>query len=228
MSGALRVLIVDDDPMVAGINRKYTEKVGPFQVVGLATSGEEAVAAMREKRPDLVLLDVYLPRGNGLEVLRTVRAANIGVDVILITAAQDVASVEQALRYGAVDYIIKPFDFERLARTLTAYYDRRRQLAEHQKLGQSEIDRLVQGSSPHPSGALASLPKGIDPYTLEQVRVYLNQNRGTYSAQEVAAGLGLSRITVRRYLEYLAAAGEAEVELEYATVGRPLKRYRRA
>jgi two-component system response regulator DctR len=226
MNEVVRVLIVEDDPMVAGINRKYTEKAGRFQVIGLAASGEEAVAAVREKRPDLVLLDVYLPRGNGLEVLKAIRAANIAADVILITAAQDVATVEEALRYGAVDYIIKPFDFERLARTLSAYCERRRRLAEHQKLAQAEIDRLVQGAAV--TAAPTGLPKGIDPYTLEQVRDYLAQNAHGYSAQEAAAGLGLSRITARRYLEFLAAAGEVEVELEYAAVGRPVKRYRKA
>jgi two-component system response regulator DctR len=225
MSEAMRVLIVEDDSMVAEINKRYTEKTGGFQVVGVAASGEEAVEAVRSLRPDLVLLDVYLPRGNGLEVLRSIRAADIAADVILITAAQDAASVEQALRYGAVDYIIKPFDFQRLAGTLNAYRERRRRLTDHERLGQAEIDRLVKGVPA--GGGEPDLPKGLDPYTLDQVRNYLSTRDGALSAQEVAAALGLSRVTVRRYLEYLVDAKEATAELEYVPVGRPVKRYRR-
>ncbi|MDK2784883.1 MAG: two-component system, CitB family, response regulator [Bacillota bacterium] len=224
MSEVIRVLIVEDDSMVAEINKRYTEKTGGFWVVGVATTGEEAVEAVRSLNPDLVLLDVYLPRGNGLEVLRSIRAADIAADVILITAAQDAVSVEQALRYGAVDYIIKPFDFHRLAGTLNAYRERRRRLAERERLGQAEIDRLVKGV---PAGvADPVLPKGLDRYTLDQVQNYLCTRGGALSAQEVAAALGLSRVTVRRYLEYLVEAGEATAELEYVPVGRPVKRYR--
>lgn len=226
MSEAIRVLIVEDDSMVAEINKRYTEKTGGFQVVGVATTGEEAVEAVRSLKPDLVLLDVYLPRGNGLEVLRTIRATDIAADVILITAAQDAASVEQALRYGAVDYIIKPFDFQRLAGTLNAYRERRRRLAEGERLGQAEIDRLVKGVPA--GGGEFDLPKGLDRYTLDQVQNYLSTRDGALSAQEVAAALGLSRVTVRRYLEYLVEAGKATAELEYVPVGRPVKRYRNA
>lgn len=226
MSEAIRVLIVEDDSMVAEINKRYTEKTGGFQVVGVATTGEEAVEAVRSLNPHLVLLDVYLPRGNGLEVLRTIRTADIAADVILITAAQDAASVEQALRYGAVDYIIKPFDFQRLAGTLNAYRERHRRLAEGERLGQTEIDRLVKGVPA--GGGEFGLPKGLDRYTLDQVQNCLSTRGGAVSAQEVAAALGLSRVTVRRYLEYLVEAGKATAELEYVPVGRPVKRYRSA
>ncbi|NLY49826.1 MAG: response regulator [Firmicutes bacterium] len=223
MRDFLRVLIVEDDPMVANVNKRYVERAGPFQVVGMVASGEGAIRAVQDKQPDLVLLDVYLPRGNGLEVLESIRRTNVAVDVILITAAQDVDTVEQALRYGAVDYIIKPFDFARLAVALSAYRERRKRLAVRDELAQPEIDRLVMGMGA--DAVLPALPKGLDPYTLEQVRCYLQPGEA-FSAQEVATGLDLSRITARRYLEYLVMCGEALVELDHVSVGRPVKRYR--
>jgi two-component system CitB family response regulator len=202
MSG-LRTLVVDDDFMVAKVHRGYTERVPGFEVDGVAHSGADALAAVDRFRPDLVVLDIYLPDMSGLDVLRELRQRQTAVDVIMVTAARDVASVRGAMQGGALYYIVKPFDFARFREALEAYR------------------RLVMRATPTPM-----LPKGLNRPTLEMVVRYLEQQPQAASAQEVAHGTGVSRGTARRYLEFLEAQGRTAMELRYGAAGRPEHRYR--
>jgi response regulator of citrate/malate metabolism len=224
MSG-VRTLIVDDDFMVANVHRGYTERLPGFEVVGVAHSGAEALAGVERLRPDLVVLDIYLPDMSGLAVLQELRRRQAPVDVIMVTADRDVASVRAAMHGGALHYIVKPFDFARYRETLEGYrrlLERRSTLA---AVEQSDVDRLYAAVRVAPE---TELPKGLNRPTLELVLRYLGQRPDSASALDVAQGTGLSRGTARRYLEFLEAQGRTTMELRYGAAGRPEHRYRLA
>jgi two-component system CitB family response regulator len=220
---SLRTLIVDDDFMVANVHRGYSERVPGFQVVGVAHSGAEALAAVERLRPDLVVLDIYLPDMSGLDVLRELRQRQAPVDVLMVTADRDVASVRAAMQGGALHYIVKPFDFARFREALEAY----RRLLERgsglEAVEQADVDRMYAAMRATPA---PTLPKGLNRPTLDLVVKYLGQQPEAASAQDVALGTGVSRGTARRYLEFLELQGRTTLELRYGAAGRPEHRYR--
>ncbi len=227
---AVRVYIVEDDPMVASINKRFTEKVVPFKVVGTSSTEQDAIGQIKVLEPDLVLLDIYLPQGNGLDLLQKIRQQNIPTDVILVTAAKDTSTIHQTLRFGAVDYLIKPFDFERLQQALRNYLKLRQLMAKNLDLSQNELDKLnalgdLNLDSSNPNGSTSFLPKGVHQLTLDQIISFLIKQNKPLSCQHIASALAMSKITVWRYLEYLLEKGKVKVELEYGTIGRPTKRY---
>ncbi|MFC4562114.1 response regulator [Nocardiopsis mangrovi] len=228
--GAIRVLIVDDDFMVAQVHRRLVERVPGFTVVGEARTGAEALRSAAELRPDLLLLDVYLPDLSGIEVLRRLRrGGGPDVDALIITAARDVATVRQALHGGAVHYIIKPFDAETLRSRLDGYREMRRVLDDGAPR-QADVDRLFGGGAPGAPAATAPqvgghMPKGLTPESAGLVERELRR-AGEASASECAELTGLSRVSARRYLEFFVQEGKAEVRLRYGTAGRPERRYR--
>lgn len=221
----IRVLIVDDDFMVARLHRKVVERVPDFTVVGEARTGAEALTSVRDLQPDLVLLDIYLPDVTGLEVLRALRGGErsvADVDVLVITAAREAETVRGALRGGAVHYIIKPFDMRVLEERLRDYARRYEELQAIAVPGQDDVDRVFGTGG---GRSTARLPKGVSEHTADLVRHALIDCPGDLSATECAAATGLSRVSARRYLEYLTATGEAAVTLRYGGTGRPERRY---
>jgi two-component system CitB family response regulator len=219
----IRTLIVDDDFMVAKVHRAYVERVDGFAVVGVVHTGAEALDAADRLRPDLLVLDIYLPDVSGLAVLQELRRRAIAVDVIMVTAARDVGSLRAAMAGGALRYIVKPFNFARFSETLQTYRrfaGRRSALAE---VDQADVDRLYATMGVTPE---LPLPKNLNPPTLELVVRCLQDQADTLSALEVAEQTGISRGTARRYLEYLETQGRAVLELRYGAAGRPEHRYR--
>ncbi|WP_033337434.1 response regulator [Catenuloplanes japonicus] len=217
----IRVLVVDDDFMVARVHRGFVERVPGFTVAGAAHTGAEALAAVSSLRPDLVLLDIYLPDLSGLEVLRRVREGAAPVDVLAITAARDVATIRTALRGGVVHYLIKPFTFEVLRDRLDRYATAHRRLPADGDVAQDDVDRLFGAMRP----AQPVLPKGLTAPTADLVRATLVAAEGDLSASECADRAGLSRVSTRRYLEYFVEAGTAQVRLRYGGTGRPERRF---
>jgi response regulator of citrate/malate metabolism len=217
----IRVLVVDDDFMVAKVHAGFVGRVPGFTVVGTAHTGADAIAEAERLRPDLVLLDIYLPDMTGLEVLRRLRDGAAEADVMAVTAARDVDTVRTALRGGVVHYLIKPFTFDTLREHLERYTAAHRQLAGAGEVGQDDVDRLFGALRP----AQVSLPKGLTSPTAELVGRVLRDSAGDLSAAECAERAGLSRVSTRRYLEYFVAAGKAEVRLRYGGTGRPERRY---
>jgi len=219
------VLIVDDDFMVAKVHAAFVAALDGFQVVGTATTGAAALAEVERLRPDLVLLDVYLPDMTGLDVLRRLRADGSAVDVVVISAARDVDSIRSALHGGVLHYLVKPFDRRTFEERLRQYAALRGELAELDVAGQSDVDRVFGGSR---SGAVAApvTPKGIAPETLELVRQALAAaaDQGL-SATECSQRTGLARVSARRYLEQLVAQQQADVRQRYGTAGRPERRF---
>jgi len=216
----IRTLVVEDDPVAADAHVAYVGRVQGFEVVGCAGTGADALRRLASAQVDLVLLDVHLPDTNGLEVLRRMRAAGHTTDVIMVTRARDLAVVRAAIAYGATQYLVKPFTFSAVRAKLEGYLSYREPTGP--VLAQDDVDGLF--------GALrgtvdaGGLPKGISRESLDAVAAALQEAPRT--AVEVAADLGASRVTARRYLEYLVETGLAVRHARYGTTGRPQTEYR--
>lgn len=222
----LRVLIVEDDTRISELHRRFTEKVDGFEVVGISNTLAEAREMADILEPDLILLDLYFPEGSGMELLWALRAQGRKVDVILITAAKEGSALQDAIRGGAFDYILKPVIFSRFEESLLKFFNYHKQLAGQDLLEQSDIDQLLHPTTAEPQ--TPQVPKGIDPLTLKKVRkVFASQPRQGLSAEEVGERIGASRSTARRYLEYLISTGFLRADVIYGTVGRPERRYSR-
>ena len=220
----IRTLIVDDDFRVAEIHRGFLERLPSFAVVGVAHTAADALALTERARPDLVLLDIYLPDRSGLDVLRELHATGRPpVDVIAITAANDVETLRSALQGGVVHYLVKPFQFNAFREKLESYAAMRSRLGQVREVDQQGIDELYAMLR---SGSLADLPKGLSPATLTLVARALRESASDLSAELVAERTGVSRVTSRRYLERLARSGLVEVTMRYGKAGRPEHRYR--
>ncbi len=219
----IEVLVVDDDIRVARVNAAYVEKVAGFHVAGEAHSAAEALRQV-EALPqlDLVLLDHYLPDETGLAVVQEMRRRGHQADVIMVTAARDVSTVQAAMRQGALQYLVKPFAFAGLRAKLEAYATLRRTLDVGGEAEQAEVDRIFGALS---AGSEPGLPKGHSPTTAEAVRRALVTAEGPLSAQEIADRTGLSRQTAQRYLKLLERTGRATLTLKYGDAGRPEHRY---
>ncbi|MFC8295312.1 response regulator [Streptomyces sp. NPDC057242] len=222
MSAApLRVLVVEDDPVAADAHALYAGRVEGFAVVGVAHSRAAAVRVLDRTRVDLILLDLYLPDGHGLQLLRALRAAGHAADVIAVTSARDLAVVREGVSLGVVQYVLKPFAFATLRDRLVRYAEFR--AAAGEASGQDEVDRALAAlRAPHP----AALPKGLSAPTLEAVTRTLRAAPDGLTAAEAGAAVGISRITARRYLEHLVTEGRAVRAPQYGQIGRPELQYR--
>ncbi|MET7396465.1 response regulator [Dactylosporangium sp. NPDC005572] len=221
---AVRVLVVDDEPLIADAHRAYTERLDGFTVVGVAHTAREALAVLRAEPVDLVLLDLNLPDKHGLEVCRALRAAGSGTDVLAVTSARDIAMVRAAVALGVTHYLLKPFTFAAFHDKLTRYAQYRSQVVGAGEVAaQHEVDRVF--ATLRGTGDAASLPKGLDAATLDRILAALRETAGL-SAAEAAARTGTSRVTARRYLEHLADTGRVVREPRYGGPGRPEVEYR--
>jgi len=221
---AIRTLIVEDDFRVAEIHRGFLERLASFSVVGIAHTAEDALERAERDRPDLVLLDIYLPDRSGLEVLRELHATGRPpVDVIAITAANDVETLRSAFQGGVVHYLVKPFQFNAFREKLESYAALRSRLGQVREVDQQEIDELYATLR---SSSGPELPKGLSPATLALVARTLRDSADDLSAEDVALRTGVSRVTSRRYLDRLARSGLVAVTMRYGKAGRPEHRYR--
>lgn len=221
----VRLMIVEDDRRIAEIQRRFVERMDAVELCGIAHTLTEAREQIEILQPELILLDVYFPDGNGLDLLRELRASNSATDVILITAAKEVETLRSALRGGVFDYILKPLVYERLAEAIDRYRQHQSTLSELQDIAQSEVDALMPRGQADPSAQTETrLPKGIDALTLDKIRAVVN-TPGAWNAEAAGEQIGASRTTARRYLEYLVSKGELTAEVNYGTVGRPERRY---
>lgn len=217
------VLIVDDDFHVAEINSAYVGKIPGFRVAARAHTAAQALATLERVRIDLILLDHYLPDETGLTLVRRMRQLGHHTDVIMVTAARDVATVQAAMRFGALQYLVKPFGFAGLRAKLDGYTVLRRTLdgvGGGGEAGQEQVDRIF-GALRTAAAAPAELPKGHSAPTADLIRRVLADAGGPLSAHEVATRAGLSRSTAQRYLKNLERAGRLRLTLKYGDTGRP-------
>ncbi|PLY03925.1 MAG: two-component system response regulator [Desulfuromonas sp.] len=221
----IRLMIVEDDLRISELHRRFVEKTEGFEVVGVANTIAGASEMVELLAPDLILLDLFFPEGSGMELLRELRAGEQHVDVILITAAREVSALQEALHGGVFDYLVKPVYFDRFQEALAKYRDYHGRMQDGGTLEQQEIDRLLQSRSSE-EAPTRGLPKGIDPLTLNKVRqVFEDTDVTDLNAEEVGGQIGVSRITARRYLEFLITEGFLAADLLYGAVGRPERRY---
>ena len=219
-----KVLIVEDDPMVAMINEQYIKRNKNFEVVGKCQDGAAALAFLKENEVDLLVLDVYMPHMNGFETLRQIRSEQITVEAIMVTAANDRDSLEEALHLGIVDYLVKPFTFDRFQMALEKYIAQNNALKDIETLNQTSIDHIIDNTRKKSEDLF---PKGIQERTLIIIMKYLNSNKEQwFTGDDIAAKVGLTGVTVRRYMNYLAESGRVIGEMNYETGGRPCMRYK--
>jgi response regulator of citrate/malate metabolism len=221
----ISTVIVDDDYRVAAIHAAYVSQVDGYHVVAQAHTAADALDVAARLAPDLILLDFYLPDGDGLSVMRrlTERPGH-RPDVLAVTAARDVASIRTAMQLGAVNYLVKPFASAALRERLVAYRDLRERLTRLEEADQEDVDALF--GLLRPTGALPQPAKGHSAPTLALVRNALRDAPGDLSAAELAALTGISRPTAQRYLSYLVERGVVRLNLRYGVTGRPEHRYR--
>ncbi|QXJ21697.1 response regulator [Actinomadura graeca] len=219
----IRVLVVEDDPVAAEAHRTYVERVAGFTVAGVVHSGADALRFCERNGVDVVLLDFYLPDTHGLTVCRALRAGGSDVDVIAVTSARDLAVIRTAVSVGVVQYLLKPFTFASLRDKLDQYARFREQAARTgQVAGQADVDGML--ATLRTPGQL-SLPKGMSGETLQAVTEALAGAPDGLSAAAAADLTGVSRVTARRYLEYLAENGLARRRPHYGQIGRPEVRF---
>jgi response regulator of citrate/malate metabolism len=219
----IRVLVVEDEPVAAEAHRTYVDRTAGFATAAVAGTGALALDALARTSIDLVLLDMNLPDGHGIELCRRIRAAGSDVDVLAVTSARELTTVRAAAAYGVVGYLLKPFTYSALRDRLMAYQDYRDRLRTGgDATGQDDVDRALESPRPQRPG---SLPKGMHHQTLDGVVAALRAADGL-SAAETAEKIGASRITARRYLEYLADTGLAARSPRYGGAGRPETEYR--
>ena len=215
-------VIIEDDPIITRLNQRYIEQDGRFAVLQTFAAAHPALFWLRRNAVDLIVLDIHMPQMSGAELLQTLRAEGIDADVIMVTAANDTEAAKAMLRLGAIDYLVKPFAYERFCRALDAFC-RRRSAMQGGSLDQDALDSLLHTAPP------AALPKGLQPQTQERVLACLRAAPPHgYTSEEVAEAAGISVVTARRYLAYLAQQGLVASTMTYGTGGRPSLIYRLA
>jgi response regulator of citrate/malate metabolism len=220
------VLIVDDDFRVAQVHADFVSRMPNMRVVGQAHTAAAALEAVVKHRPDLVLLDIYLPDVSGLDLLQRLRRhGEHNPDILLLTAARDMPTVRKAMRAGALHYLIKPVDFGTLHQRLTAYTELHERRRVEGDIDQGEVDRLF-GLMRRGDSVAAGLPKGRSSPTAERIVAVLHESGESLSAVDVAERVGISRATAQRYLSSLAQSEVVRLELNYGSTGRPEHRYR--
>ena len=220
----IHVLIVEDDPMVAELNKSYLNRIEGFKLAGIVTNGQEALEFLEKNLVNLLLLDVFMPQLDGLSLLQKIRKIYPSVDVIMVTAARNSGDLQAALRQGAVDYVIKPFEFQRLESALLSYRERFLLLSVNDPLDQSMIDRRIFTQKP----SKPTMPKGLESETLTRIREVIQNQCVPFSVQDLAPQVNLSRISLKKYLDFLLEDGFLKATLTYRGTGRPVLLYSRS
>jgi len=226
---SIGVLIVEDDPIAASVYEQLIKNKEDFTVVGKAQTALETIQLLNVITPELILLDVYLPDANGIDILFQIKQAHRNIDVIMITASNDAKTIGDSMRGGAFSYLLKPIMVDSFFSTLENYLQTRESWKSNAPIKQEDIQRIFHKSVPITESKhnTDSLPKGIDKHTLRKVILAMNAESTSLNAEEVGIQIGASHSTTRRYLEYLVSSNLLEVDIVYGSVGRPERRYKR-
>lgn len=216
------VLIVEDDQQASYTLEQAVNQHPQFTVCAAAETAEETRQCLAQN-PDLILLDITLPDGDGMTLLREIRQQNIGASVIMTTAERESSTVAQAIQFGVNDYLVKPLRLSRVHQALNDFVAFKNKLEESERIDQLQIDDLMRKNKAQPR--TRKTPKGIDATTLATMIEHIKLRSSPFSAQEIGDELDLSRITARRYLEYLEEQGMVSMSLNYNTGGRPKQLY---
>lgn len=222
----VKILIVEDDPLVAKLLEDAVKKEKDFLLCAVAKSGQEALDFINGNEVDLILLDVYMPKMNGIEFLQKLRGKGFNQAVIMITAANDTETIQKAISYGITDYIIKTsFGVERLQAAFYKYREQNNLISGSKNLDQAKIDNLLKPRLKKENQD--ELPKGSDKITLKRIwDAVALKNKESFITEDISADLNISKITVRKYLEFMVTVNILEKDLIYAKIGRPIFRYK--
>ncbi|EOH0489549.1 two-component response regulator DpiA [Providencia rettgeri] len=220
----IKILIVEDELLLAEMHSEYIKAYPACEKVWLAGNLAEARKMIEYMKPDLILLDNYLPDGKGIDLVYELIQERNNADIVFTTAASDMDTVSEAIRLGVFDYLVKPIAYERLGQTLDRYIQRKSVVQDNSKTNQSKIDDMFNTYARGESKE--ELPTGIDIITLEKILALFTEPDVQYTAESIAEAIKLSRTTARRYLEYCLAKDKIEAEIEYGKVGRPQRIYR--
>lgn len=219
-----KVLIVEDDPMVAMINEQFVSRHKDFVVAHKCNDGKSALEYLENNDVDLIILDVFMPYMDGFETLRQIRKKQIPVDVIMVTAANEREQLKEGLHLGVVDYLVKPFTFERFKVALDKFIAQSEALKDLDKVNQKNIDFLIDKSRKKTNELY---PKGIQEKTLQTIIEHLKENKNKWlTGDEIAEKVGLTGVTVRRYMTHLSEVGIVIADMNYGTGGRPCMLYK--
>ncbi|HCW53321.1 MAG TPA: two-component system response regulator [Clostridium sp.] len=219
----MTVLIVEDDPMVAFINKQYLNNIGDIEVLGPVYEESEIISLLESKKIDLILLDVFLPKKSGIEILKEIRSRKFSVDVIIISAANNADDLKEAFAYGIIDYLIKPFQFERFEEAIGKYKFRHNLFSKDIALNQNDVDKIYAGNSDQNT----SLPKGLNKLTLDRLIKFLSDNSDqVWTLREISNEINISNVTVKKYMDYLESINKVYVETTFGNVGRPELKYK--
>lgn len=223
----ISVVIVEDDTRISKVHAKFLEGIENYELIGVANSISDGRYMVDTLQPDLILLDLFFPEGNGMELLYELRYEHSNVDVILITAAKDMDSLNAALKGGVFDYIIKPVFIDRFKEALENYANHKQKTQNTTTVDQDFINGIIKSNSGSTVQVeTLDVPKGIDPITLKDViAAFANCSDDGVSAAEIGKVTGLARTTARKYCEYLLSIGQLQIKLEYGTIGRPERKY---
>jgi len=216
------VLIVEDDPMVAMINEQYVRKNKDFNVSHSCKNGQEALDYLEKNNINLVILDVFMPIMDGVETLKKIRERKINTEVIMVTAANDTATLENTMHLGVIDYLIKPFAYERFQVALEKFATHVSALKETHVLDQNSVHNIISNTR---KITQKEYPKGIQEKTLNLIMSYLESKKGWTNGDSIAESVGLSSVTIRHYMNYLVQAGQVTESINYETGGRPSMLY---
>jgi response regulator of citrate/malate metabolism len=220
------VLIVEDDPMVAKINKSYVESVNNFKVIAIVEDYKKAISFLKKNDVDLVILDIYLPGEDGISILEEIRKHNYACDVIMVTASAEVNDIDKALKLGVIDYLIKPFEYERMKIALERYQSKYNTLNKQNTIKQEDLDKILVNKSLIKDN---TIPKGISRSTLNKILSFIKEKGDKpLSADEIGQELNITPVTVRRYMNYLEKIGFVIHITEYGSVGRPSYLYKKA
>lgn len=227
----MNVLIIEDDPMVAKLNEDFLKTIPTINIVGNYRTTQDAKKLLQEKRVEVILLDNYLPNETGIEFLAELRKENNQVPVILITAANDIETIQQALALGVIDYLVKPFTAERFLSSIQKVMNQKKLFSQLKYANQQNIDVLFNEHSTNSTSANFSLsndlPKGLAKLTMEKVLEKINEETTPFSTEELAKKIGISRISTKKYLTFLVESNYLTEDIVYQEVGRPIIRYKR-
>lgn len=221
-----RVIIVEDDPMVAAINKQYVEVTPSFRVDRTFKSGSEALEYLKKNPADLIMLDFYTPLMNGDEFIDKLHSMGKTPSIIMVTSANDTDIVQSLLSRGVLDYLVKPFEYMRFKAALDRFKEKQAYLEKaRENLSQNAIDQLF-SISDSMSDSAPQLSKGLNESTLNMIRSFLKEHPGEFfTSEQVAEQTRLSRITIRRYMNYMVDTNEIFSTIDYKTGGRPSIKY---
>ena len=224
----LTILIVEDDPMVSSINKQYLMRIiKPENLTVYQTdTAKKALAITKKINPDLILLDVYLPKTSGTELLEQFIQHNLHPNVIMLSAAKDSTNINMALKYGVLDYLLKPFSFKRFKEAIEHFLKYNEVLQKNNTVSQGELDHIFITQDMNNLNDETGLPKGLSDFSLTKIKTAISQLAGEFSNQDVARQSKLSRITTKKYLDYLERTGKLSAKVHYLKVGRPIKIYK--